>query len=1352
MNKKEFLTFFTTTFFLLSITPGFAASIYTDEIPPNLAQWKGWVLHGNEGRLCPTHYNNGEAYQCLWPSRLNLNLQSNKGGFSQEWLVFVKAWVPLPGNFQTWPREVTVDGKPAPVVAKDNTPSVHLTPGTHRVEGFFVWDEMPEMIHVPPESGLISLTINGNPVKFPLIESNGRLWLKKKEESLRQEDRVECRIFRLLNDTIPLQVTNLLRITISGQPREITLAPVLLEKAIPMSIKSSLPTRIGPEGELMIQGRPGRWEVEIVTRFEDPVHKLSSLKEAGEQEVWSFQSQNHLRMVKIEGVSPVDPKQTDVPPEWKRFPTFIMRAGSEMILKEVRRGDPLPAPDQLSLNRTWWLDFDGHGFTIQDHINGTLSRQWYLAMTPPGILGRVSVDSVDQLITSHGKDKKPGVELRKGYLQLVAESRFEASTWTVPAIGWDHDFQSVSGVLNLPPGWRLLTTRGVDVATGTWVERWSLLDLFLVLVISLAVSKLWNKRWGMLALFTVALTYHEPEAPRLVWLNVLAALALLRFLPEGWAKKLVNLWRWGSVIFLLVLTIPFIVQQVRWGVYPQLEPHETGPEPLTPGKTALLGERELMRAPSVSQSVMDSSRAYLPQEGKEEGAYYKKKTTLTQDPNALIQTGPGLPTWRWRTIALTWNGPVAKDQKMYLWLLSPLANLILSFLRVGLLVVLIFHLLPFRPWKMAGNNLTVATALIVFTFLPLIALANQDPGYPPPELLQKLQERLLEKPDCLPHCADSPRMQLAASEDNLRILFQVHTGAETAVPLPGSLNSWIPEEVLLDGQPAQGLMKDQEGLLWTFVPEGVHLVTLFGKTPSEKSFQVPLPLRPRMVEVEAKGWTVQGVDREGHAEASIQLTREEKNVAESQTKLEAKIAPFFHLERVLTLGLHWQVRTTLRRMTLPDTPAMVSIPLLEGESVTTAGIHVENGNALINLGAKEAKIVWTSTLKESPTIHLKAPEVVPWTETWTLDVSPIWHCELSGIDVIHHQDKAGYWMPQWQPWQGEGVTISVSRPQAIPGQILTIEEVRLELTPGERYTKADSTLKIRTSKGGEHRVTLPEGANLMQVKVNDQSQPLKQEGNDVIISLQPGLQNISLEWHQPVPSSLITRAPLITIGPKAVNADMVFNMPPNRWILWVGGPRLGPAVLFWSYMVVIILAAIGLGKITWTPLKTRHWLLLGLGLTQVHPLMAIIIVGWLLALGLRKTKPQTEHRFSFNLSQLFLVLWTVVALVCLYLSVQSGLLGIPDMQISGNGSSNFWLHWTQDRIGSAMPQPWVLSLPLFVFRILMLLWALWLAYALLNWLRWGWHCFSEGGLWKKRVRPSKIHPPSSPPVPSGVKA
>ena len=1326
------------------------------EIPPNLEQWKGWVLHNADDKLCPTDYNNGELYQCRWASRLRLNLVTNKGEFTQEWRVFIKTWVPLPGNPETWPEEIKVDGKPAPVVEKDNAPSVSLTPGLHCIEGVFSWKEIPEWITVPPETGLISLVINGDTVQFPLVETSGRLWLKKKEGGAGEEDRVECRIFRLINDTIPMQVTNLLKINVSGQLREIKFDPVLLDHAVPINLQSPLPARLGPEGEIIVQALPGRWEIKLLTCFEEPIKKLSSLKNAQREEVWSFQSQNHLRMVKIEGVSPIDPKQTDIPLEWQGFPTFIMPPGVEMIFKEIRRGDPEPAPDQIHLRRTWWLDFNGAGFTIQDRVTGTLSRQWYLAMNPPNILGRITVDGVDQLITSHGKEKKPGIELRKGHLQLGAEGRFETSRWKIPAVGWAHDFQSVSGVLNLPPGWKLLSAWGVDGIEGTWFKQWSLLDLFLVLIISLAVYKLWSWKWGLLALGAVGLTYHEPGAPRLVWLNLLAALALLRFIPDGWAKKVVNLWRVASIIFLLIIAIPFIVEQVRWAIYPQLEEiYSPAAEVLY--KRAVQEKVAYAPAPELAEAF-PSAPAAAPREQRDSFSpgrakikekmqpQYQNLTALTQDPHALNQTGPGLPTWQWRSIPLTWTGPVSKEQEIRLFLLSPFVNLIVAFLRVGFLVLLIFFLLNVRTWKLPGSNKTCALILFLALAFAGTTMAQHDPGYPYPELLQGLQERLLEKPDCLPNCANSPRMLMVASKDVLRILFNVNAVVETAVPIPGALKSWMPSEVLVDGNPAQGLMKDQKGGLWALVPQGVHIVTLYGKTPSEKTFQVPLPLKPRKVDVELAGWTIRGIQKDGQVESSLQLIREEKNTPDDTVVSEAKIPPFFQLERVLILGLNWQVRNTLRRITPPDTPVMVSVPLIADESVTTPGIQVKKGKALITMAANETEITWTSTLKETAAIMLQAPQGAPWMETWILDASPIWHCELSGIAVIIHRDQSKRWMPQWQPWPGEKVTITLSRPQAIPGQILTIEEAKLNLTPGERYTNGDLSFKARTSKGGEHRLMVPEIAEIMHVTINNKTQPIKREGKEIIVPLEPGLQNIGLKWHQVSSSESVIKSPLISVGPQAVNADIVFNLPRNRWILFAGGPRLGPAVLFWSYLFVIILGAIGLGKITLTPLKTYHWILLGLGLTQVTPLMIIVIVGWLLAFGLRRLKPVPEARwFSFNVSQLLLVVWSIAALICLYHAVEAGLLGIPNMQVAGNGSSNFYLHWTQDRIGGMMPQPWVFSLPLFVFRILMLLWALWLAYSLLKWIRWSWHCFSEGGIWKKktigRTKPEFSTPP-----------
>ena len=84
--------------------------------------------------------------------------------------------------------------------------------------------------------------------------------------------------------------------------------------------------------------------------------------------------------------------------------------------------------------------------------------------------------------------------------------------------------------------------------------------------------------------------------------------------------------------------------------------------------------------------------------------------------------------------------------------------------------------------------------------------------------------------------------------------------------------------------------------------------------------------------------------------------------------------------------------------------------------------------------------------------------------------------------------------------------------------------------------------------------------------------------------------------------------------------------------------------------------------------------------------------------------------------------------------VASGLMSGADMQIAGNHSSDHVLQWFTDQTGAALPRPWFVSVPMYVFKLLALAWALWLAFALVAWLRWGFAAFGEGGLWARRRR------------------
>ena len=104
------------------------------------------------------------------------------------------------------------------------------------------------------------------------------------------------------------------------------------------------------------------------------------------------------------------------------------------------------------------------------------------------------------------------------------------------------------------------------------------------------------------------------------------------------------------------------------------------------------------------------------------------------------------------------------------------------------------------------------------------------------------------------------------------------------------------------------------------------------------------------------------------------------------------------------------------------------------------------------------------------------------------------------------------------------------------------------------------------------------------------------------------------------------------------------------------------------------------------------------------------------------------------------------ALGILLVVVHAGLLGDPEMFISGNGSSTTALRWFQARSGPLLPQPGCVSISIWWYRLAMLAWALWLAAALLRWLRWGWQNFASGGFFHKMGKPKPAAEP--PPMPA----
>ena len=1198
---------------LLSTTSLFAEPFSQQKVPEPLKPWVDWVLHGEEEKDCPLIYNRLSQKICSWPSKLKLDFNYKDALFSQEWEVYSKdIWVKLPGHNKFWPSNVKVNGKIWLVGEREGQPAIFIkNPGNYLVTGIFYFDTRPEWIQIPARSGLLDLSVQGKKIAFPSLDKNGRLWLKHGQDKLddrKREDRCDVQVHRLVKDSIPLQVITNLDLYISGKHRKIHIGKIGNRDFIPVKLESKLPVKIEQNGSLIVQAKPGKWSVKITLRHKGAATALSQNSIGNfntDKEIWSFEPHNYLRIVDVKGPSQIDPQQTTMPKTWKSFPAYLMSSKDIMKFEEKKRGDPQPAPDKLNLKRTLWLDFDGNGYSVKDKISGTMTTGWRLMINPPVEPGRIMLNGKEQFITKLNDSGRAGIEMRYGNVNMAAESRINKSG-KIPVTGWDRDFHSVAGEINLPPGWSIFDASGIDTIRKTWLKSWNLFDYFLVLIISLGVARLRSWKWGFVALVVLVLIQHESGAPCWVWLNILAALALLKVIPRGKIYSLINNYRLVCIASLIVISLPFMVGQIKHGIYPQLkyswramdkilQKHSRAPAPAvvkSQAKPATPLKKMIGKGKIAAERVEESAR-YVTNDIKQKSYYPGSIQTKAVaigvnefDSNARIQTGAGMPTWSWDKVKFSWSGPVKKDEIMKFIFLSPKINMVLGFVRVILLGLLIYGIAGIKFSRGKGfdysNIKPGAVSIIALMIICLFSAmpANAGNSFPSEELLHELKIKLTEKekPDCAPNCAVSPRIKIVIDKHKIKIAMEVHSLYKNlAIPLPGKDKHWLPETVLLNGNPVSSLYRDPEtGYFWVRVPKGIHTIKLTGILPFRNTVQIPFPLKPNYVDLKVDSWNVDGLHENGIIDNQLQFTRISTEKNKTETFESGLLSQFVEITRIFHLGLTWKIETSVQRKTPAGAAVVLQIPLLKGESVTS-DIPVKDGKILLTLGAKQTSTRWVSSLAKEEQLILRASDTLDWAEIWKLNIGTMWHSDIQGIPVIHHQNQKGRWFPEFRPWPGEKLVIKITRPKGVKGQTFTIKNTLLELSPGKRITNAQLILNIRSSRGSRHAITLPPDSKLQQLVINNKSQPINQDGDKVILPIVPGLQNIKLAWQTSKNISWDWKASKVDIGIASVDSYTFVKMPKNRWILFCSGPYVGPAVLFWSSVLVLILLSFGLG-------------------------------------------------------------------------------------------------------------------------------------------------------------------------------
>lgn len=1358
-------------------------------VPEVLAPWVPWVLADDATYGCTlaaaaTDADRAREPICVWPGELRIEVGTGGASFVLLGSSDRRHAFALPGSERIQPVDVTLDGRPAVVLTEGGQSLVWVEAGEHRIEGRFAWATPPETLSVPAEVARVLLVEDGVST-VANRGANGEVWLRARESGTLGEDRVTLEVHRRLDDGSPVTLTTRITVRAAGRARELVLGDILPDGAVPIEVNADLPVRLMASGELTMQLHAGEFAVTVTALVANPetAYRRPALELPWPaQEVWVWVPNESFRQVELSGADGIDPARTSLPEDWRSYSAYLLGGESTLTLTTSRRGEPTPPPNEIEVSRIAWLDVNGAGYSVQDNVSFQMHSAHRLELSE-GDLGRVNLAGSDQLITLGAEGGRPGVELRATQSSLTAEWRVESGPMSLPAVGWSEDAQSSTTTLNLPPGWELIHASGVDRAPGTWVERWTLLSFFALLLITAAVGRVLGWRAGVVAFVGVGLAMHMDDAPRWIWLTLAVFLAVHRALD---GRRFERWLRWGYLgvmVFAVVMVVVFAASELKNALYPQLAPAQ-GYATAEGGDDWALNARTMdtSAVPAAApMEPMDPSYAEMEEQGGRGGEVSRRASSAAYetrgmdygsnsmwlDPSAVVQTGFGVPSWSWSSYTLAFDGPVSREHRIDLMLSPPSLTRVMALLRALLALGLLAFVVRLRPQAPAAPSddspapptaaggssspspastpsvSAAAGAAAVLLALWSTTASSARAQAPSPELLGELRARLTAAPPC-ERCADANRLSIRIEGDRLVAEIEVSAAANASYPLPGPSGTWAPESVTLDGRPTNAVVRLQSGFLHARVPEGVHVLRMEGPLAGRDAITLAFGRAPRTLSVDATGWEVDGLSAETSAPESIQLRRLLTTTPGADAAARSDLPTWLEIERRLDIGVRWTLVSTVRRRSPATAPAVTRIPLLPGESVTDSTVTVEGGQVLVTLGQNANEVSWTSTLEPAETVSLEAPRTGRLSEVWVLACSALWHCETAGLSPTSSASGTS-WEPRFQPWPGETLVLTMTRPAAAPGQSVTVDRALLTVRPGVRLSSSTLELGVRGSVSAPLRLTLPSEADVRTLHVDSAARPLQREGDDVVIALQPGSHTVVLAWQESRGWDTSYETPRVTVGQQVVNAELVVEGSADRWFLWISGSSWGPAVLFWPYLALVLVLAFALSRRREVPLRLIDWALLLVGLTQIHPVGALLVVGWFFVLDSRKRTDISSPAW-FALRQLFVIGYTLMTFGLMVWAVEAGLLGAPQMSIEGPGCSESHLRFFVDRSEGALPVATLLTVPVWIFRAIMFVWALWLAVSLVKWARWGWGGFKEGGLFRPDSAPPRGAAPVSRPV------
>lgn len=1336
-------------------TSGFAANSVDKSIvksiaksvPEPLKPWIPWVNRHLDFLDCPIieggqHLNKNDRL-CAWPGQLTLDISRTRGQFEQNWRMYQDSWVPLPGENMAWPLKVTVNGDNAIIQNNNGRPYIFLKQGSAKVFGYWKWDSQPQQLAVPNIVATVALTLNGSRVHFPKFQGDSLL-LTERQTSKTQADSFELQVFRLVQDEHPILMQTKLQLVVSGAVREINLGQVLVNEFRPVAIESKIPAYFNAKQELIIQARPGQWDIDVDAFAVPALSRLTFNKTTEHwptQEIWSFNANPEIRIAMLEQLPVIDPETSSVPHQWRQFPSFLYEQGATAVINEKIRGIPSDASNRMTLQRKLWLNFDGEKWRFEDEIKGSMRDQWRLSMAEPYQLQHAKEHQEPLLITRSESDQT-GVEVRNPQLNVQGGGEI-APVYQLPVAGWQDSFEQVSWTLNLPPAYRLIKAQGAESSNG-WIEQWNLWDIFWVMLLTVIAYRFGSPLLAIISFITLALMFHETGAPVASLSNLIIAYAIHKMLPVQ--HKVMQWIRSGyfilSVVIFVIFLGLFFIAQVRIMVHPQLEHYS----PVA--STHYSDSLSIKRRPSVQAEEMAAVASTMKVERKTATGSRMQRPSLDRySKDTVIQTGSGKPEWQWNEYRINWGSPVTADQQVNLWIASPWFMILWRMLILAGLFMVVINIakqsLQSLSKRFNWQSLkTASLMLLAFMVLPMTSkdVAAEIPDKP---TLAELKQWVNPPAECSPECVTVSGVRIlnqqTGSREQLTLEMQVDAFVDIAVAVPQSDN-WAITSIKVNERPYNWLLQHQNKR-WLKVNKGRSKVVLNGVLSGATSINLTFLEPPHNVQNLTDGWVIEGIKNGSLLSGEISLTKKAEAMANRSLTADStenvlsghqalSIPPMVRLVRQFWFDTEWRMVTRVERIAPTKGSINLTLPKLPFEHITTGGISVAENSVKFHMPAEASQVSWRSRLDKQPELTLAASNAEHYLEEWTINASHQWRVSISGVPEVWPVNKqSANWTFRYLPRSEEKLSIRISKPAPIEGYSQTFDNLKLSVTPGQQQRRIELNTRYRSSRGGQSVMEVGKGEQL-NAMIDGEQEYLQIQDGAINYTTLPGEHQLVFDWKDPSDMSFRSVLPQINLHAPISNMLISWQIPQDRWLIWTQGPVIGPAIIYWGELLAFLLIAAAVWRFNLLPISPVSWLLLGLGLSTQSWGLLVMISLWFVALHWHKRLATKQSDTGFNVLQIMLAVFSVLVLIGLIASVPMSLLSQPDMGIVGNRSNNYLLNWYADAALSTTPEVVVYSLPMWVYKLLMLAWALWLSFALVKWSRWGWGCLNEHGFWR----------------------